>query len=488
MAGRVIVSENSRTLLTVTPQNVAADKFPQYLAAILATLAAMVAGSYMSWTSPALPLLQTNGSTPFVTDEQGSWIGSLFNLGAFAGAIPAGLVIDRLGRKVTLCVLAVPFITSWLLLGFSRSVCQIYLGRILGGLAVGAISVAAPTYIAELAESSIRGALGTLFQLQITLGILFGYVAGLVEDYMWLNLISSALPVIFLLTFVWIPESPSFLLTKNRKEEARRALQWFRGKRYDVQDELTRAIDAIQKQGEQKASLGDLLSSRGTVRALIVSIGLMTFQQFSGVNAVIFYSGKIFQASGSAMSATTSSIVIGIVQVLATYASTLLVDRAGRRILLLLSSTVMGSCLTILGFYFHFQTQGYDVTSLSWLPLASVALFLVLFSLGFGPIPWIMMGELFPNSVKGIASATTASIAWLLAFTVTKVFQNMLDLLGSPITFWVFATMCIIGTVFTAVLVPETKGKDLSEIQMELSGREMKPVVHSIDKESYHSV
>ena len=170
----------------------------------------------MSWTSPALPLLQTNGSVPLITDEEGSWVGSLFNLGAFLGALPAGLVIDRLGRKVTLCALSLPLIGSWLLLAFSGSVCELYVGRVLGGIAVGAISVAAPTYIAELAESSIRGALGTLFQLQITVGILFGYVAGLVEDYRWLNLISCALPVIFLVTFMWMPESPVFLLTKSK--------------------------------------------------------------------------------------------------------------------------------------------------------------------------------------------------------------------------------------------------------------------------------
>lgn len=158
-------------------------------------------------------------------------------------------------------------------------------------------------------------------------------------------------------------------------------------------------------------------------------------------------------------------------QVLATYSSTLLVDKAGRRVLLVLSSTVMAVCLTALGLSFHLQTHGYDVSSISWLPLASVALFIVVFSMGFGPIPWIMIGELFPNNVKGIASAVTAASAWILAFTVTKTFQNLVDLLGSPITFWLFAVMCVAGTIFTFVLVPETKGKDLEDIQLELSGK-----------------
>lgn len=158
-----------------------------------------------------------------------------------------------------------------------------------------------------------------------------------------------------------------------------------------------------------------------------------------------------------------------MLQVLATYSSTLLVDKAGRRVLLLISSSVMAICLTVLGVCFHLQEHGYDVSSISWLPLASVAVFIIVFSMGFGPIPWIMLGELFPSNVKGIASAVTAASSWILAFAVTKAFQNLLDLLGSPITFWLFAVMCIVGTIFTAVLVPETKGKDLEEIQRELS-------------------
>ncbi|XP_069693151.1 facilitated trehalose transporter Tret1-like [Periplaneta americana] len=481
MAGRVIVSENSRTALTLTPNNVQAKKFPQYLAAILATLAAMVGGSFMSWTSSALPLLQEPCSVPHITDEEGSWIGSLLNLGAFVGALPAGLVADRIGRRTTLCVLALPLVTSWLLIAFSGSVAQLFVGRFLGGFAVGAVSVAAPTYIAELAESSIRGALGTLFQLQITIGVLFGYLAGMVGDPRALSLTCCALPVLFLVTFFCMPESPVFLLSKNRKDDAKKALQWFRGKDYDVEDELTKMLDTIQEAERNKASLGDLLSSRGTVRALIVSLGLMTFQQMSGVNAVIFYSGKIFEASGSSMSPTTASIVIGIVQVLATYVSSLLIDRAGRRILLLISSSVMGLCLSILALYFYLQVQEYDVRSISWLPLGSVSIFIIVFSVGFGPIPWIMFGELFPNNVKGVASAITASFNWILAFTVTKVFQNMLDLLGSPVTFCIFSAMCVTGTIFTAILVPETKGKDLKEIQLELSGekstRELESVV-----------
>jgi SP family facilitated glucose transporter-like MFS transporter 8 len=183
---------------------------------VAATLAALVAGSFMSWTSPALPLLQEPGSVPYVTDEEGSWVGSLLNLGAFLGALPAGLVADRLGRKLTLCLLAVPLSASWLMLGFGSSVAELFAGRFIAGVAIGAVSVTVPMYIAEMAESSIRGSLGTLFQLQMTLGILFGYLVGTVGDPRTLSFVSCALPVLFLISFVWMPESPVFLLSRNR--------------------------------------------------------------------------------------------------------------------------------------------------------------------------------------------------------------------------------------------------------------------------------
>lgn len=183
---------------------------------VAATLATLVAGSFMSWTSPALPLLQKPGSVPYVTDEEGSWIGSLLNLGAFLGALPAGLIADRIGRKITLCALAVPLTGSWFMIAFGSSVAELFAGRFIAGTAIGAVSVVAPMYIAEIAESSIRGALGTLFQLQITTGILFSYVAGMVGDQRTLSLISSVLPVLFFVTFIWMPESPTFLLSKNR--------------------------------------------------------------------------------------------------------------------------------------------------------------------------------------------------------------------------------------------------------------------------------
>lgn len=196
----------------------------------------------------------------------------------------------------------------------------------------------------------------------------------------------------------------------------------------------------------------------------------MMFQQVSGINAIIFYTMAIFKSAGSTMDPSLCTIIVGVVQVLMTFGSTLLIEKAGRRILLLQSSIVMGICLTIVGIFYHLKEGGSDVSSIGWLPLVAVVLYIVSFSLGFGPIPWMMMGELFASDVKGIASSIAVMFNWTLVFIVTKTFGLMNEGLGGDVTFWIFAACMVAGTLFVAIFVPETKGKSNAEIQALLNG------------------
>lgn len=219
-----------------------------------------------------------------------------------------------------------------------------------------------------------------------------------------------------------------------------------------------------------KASVGDLVRVRANRVALIICLCLMLFQQVSGINAIIFYTMAIFESAGSTMDPSTCTIIVGVVQVLMTFGSTLLIEKAGRRILLLQSSVVMGICLAIVGIFYHLKIGGSDVSAIGWLPLVSVVLYIVSFSLGFGPIPWMMMGELFAPDVKGIASSIAVMFNWTLVFIITKTFGLMNDGLGGDVTFWIFAACMVLATLFVAIVVPETKGKSTSEIQSILSG------------------
>jgi SP family facilitated glucose transporter-like MFS transporter 8 len=179
----------------------------------------------------------------------------------------------------------------------------------------------------------------------------------------------------------------------------------------------------------------------------------------------------LFQSAGSTLEASTATIIVGVIQAIATFISTLVVDRLGRRILLLISDFVMAICTLLLGVYFYLMNETTDdVTNLGWLPLTSVCLFIVVFSLGYGPIPWMMVGELFAPQIKGFASSLSCVLNWILAFIVTKFYSDMANSFGTHTTFWIFAVISAIGTVFVFFLVPETKGKTLDEIQKELGG------------------
>jgi SP family facilitated glucose transporter-like MFS transporter 8 len=259
-------------------------------------------------------------------------------------------------------------------------------------------------------------------------------------------------------------------MKKCKTEEAKKSLQYYRGSSYNFWKELQDLEKDISKSTQEEASIRDLVSSVGTRKALIISLGLMIFQQLSGINAVIFYSVDIFYAAGSTLDPKVAAIIVGVVQVVVTYAASVMVDRAGRRVLLLLSASIMGLCLAILGLYFCLKNKGDDVSSIGWLPLICVAVFIVMFSLGFGPLPWMMMGELFAPNVKGAASSIAVCTNWTLVFIVTFSFGKLIDGLGEHTTFWIFAVICGIATVFIFYLVPETKGKTLTEIQSILRG------------------
>ncbi|KAH8407938.1 hypothetical protein KR222_004179 [Zaprionus bogoriensis] len=491
------------------------SKTRQYLAALVVCLGAVAAGTALAWTSPVLPQITispnatsseiavaanvtsanatvttlaanatlasnvSNTSAPIpppvdgqlqLTAAQNTWVSSLLAIGAFLGALPTGYIADTIGRRNTALAMDVPFILAWLSISFANSAGWLYFGRFLIGISTGSFCVVAPMYISEIAETSIRGTLGTLFQLLLTMGILFVYIVGSLVSWRVLSMMCLVVPIVLFAGMLLLPETPVYLLKKGRRADAALSLKWLWGRYCDSRS----AIQVIQNdldQASANASFLDLFVDRGARNGLIISMLLMFFQQFSGINAVIFYTETIFMSAGSTISASLSSIIVGVVQVIMTLSASLLIERAGRKILLLFSSTVMTICLAILGAYFDMKDSGKDVSHIGWLPLLCMVLFIITFSVGYGPIPWLMMGELFMPDVRATAVALTVMVNWLCVFVVTKCFGFMISDWGSDWTFWFFAACMAAATVYVALALVETKGKSSSQIQTWLSGR-----------------
>lgn len=458
-----------------------AAKVPQYIASISVTLGAFALGNVLAWTSPTGTILETK-----LGESNWSWIGALMALGAATVVLPIGYLIDKFGRKLTMLGLVLPFTAGWALIAWAEDSIAMYMvGRFLTGMMGGAFSLTAPVYTSEIAEKEIRGTLGSYFQLMVTVGILFVYVLGREVDAFVLSLVCGIVPLVFGVIFFFMPETPLYHLQKREHDKAKASLQWFRGQHYNVDSELQDMQATLDEAARQKLSIKEAFSTRAAKRGLIIAFGLMIFQQLSGVNAVIFYTSKIFIAAGSTLEPAIATIIVGVIQTVATFISTLIVDRLGRRILLLISDSVMALCSLLLGVFFILDKQGEAGSSLGWLPLTSVCIFIVVFSLGYGPIPWMMVGELFPPHIKGFASSLSCLLNWILAFLVTKFFSDLVTEFGEHTTFWIFCVISIIGTLFVFFIVPETKGKSLDEIQRQLGGETSAPSVANTESQKY---
>ncbi|XP_066993707.2 facilitated trehalose transporter Tret1 [Anabrus simplex] len=469
-------------------------RWQQYVAASLATLGALCNGAVLGWTAPVLPYLEHHTFEPGhdnfttdvpVTEDEASWIGALAPFGALLGALPAGHLADAWGRKTMLLILAVLFLVGWLIIAAAQqSVMLLYISRLLSGLACGAVTVIIPLYNEEIAEDDIRGALGTYLDLMLAVGILWSYVIGAFVSYVWFSVISCLLPIFFFLAFVWMPESPVYLLAKGEITKAEKSLLWLRGAASYKQYDLEAEIHEIQKLLSDSSSnvpgvkksittltkefLASLTPGTPTSKACIAVFGLMMFMQLSGIDAILFYTVDIFQEAGSSLSPVLSTVIAGIIQVVATYASSLLVDRFGRKPLLMVSCAVMAASHAMLAVHLTVREYGIDVSDFGWIPVLSVNLFLIAFAIGVGPIPWFMMAELLPLEAKRWGSGVAVCLNWTLSFVVTKWFDTLLDCMGSTFTYTLFSVICFIMVLFVGFLVPETKGKSREEIQQEL--------------------
>lgn len=442
----------------------------------------------LGWSSPVVFKITQNDTNKYdfdVSKTQGDWVSSLINLGAAAVCFPIGLIMDAIGRKKTMLLLVIPFTLGWLLITFATSVGMLMAGRFITGVAGGAFCVTAPAYNSEIAQDSIRGTLGSFFQLMITVGILFAYAVGSYTSVFVFNILCTLIPIIFGLVFFFMPESPNFLVTKGRSDEAKDALIRLRGRNYDVDSELSNLQMKADLAKSQPVSFASAITKKTALKALLICYALMLFQQLSGINAVIFNTSAIFDSAGATIPAAIATIIIGVIQVIATFTSSVVVDRLGRRILLLFSALVMCLCSTALGVFFFLKDTHGDkssiVEAISWLPLLSLSLFIIAFSLGFGPIPWMMAGELCLIDIKAFVGSTAGTLNWLLSFTVTSTFNSLNASIGSGQVFWMFAGIMLVGFVFIFFVVPETKGKSVDEIQLML-GAEPQAVTNGDEK------
>ncbi|XP_029664177.1 facilitated trehalose transporter Tret1-2 homolog [Formica exsecta] len=454
----------------------------QFLISFCAALVGMQAGITLGWTSPILPYLTSEESfLPELSENQISWISSLLALGAIAGAVPAGKIADWIGRKWAIILTVVPFATCWLTLVTTRNIISIYAARFIGGIGAGAACVLVPVYVGEIAQASIRGALGVFFPLLFSSGILFSYVAGAYCSYTIFNIACCAILLPFVLGAPFMPESPMWLMQRGREDQTARVLSILRGTRYDIVGEMAVLQDDVNRIAKASGGIKDLIGTKAGRKAAVTCVGLMCFQQLCGVDAVLFYTVNIFQAANSTIDPFLATIVIGLTEVVMTIFVASVIDKFGRKPLLIISGAMMTVCLAILGYYFRLKDEGSDVSAFGWVPLTSLAFFNIVFSIGYGSVPFTVISEIFPPETKGVASSISIVTHWSLVFAVTKLFPIMETEMGQAATFWTFSCFTAASVAFAYFVLPETKGKTLQEIQKKLERRKVSSIKYPVE-------
>lgn len=439
----------------------------------LATLCLAAAGTQIGWTSPILPKLKSPDSRVPLTSDDASWIASFSLLGSIPSIILSGFIVDRLGRKTSLLIAGIPHIISWILIIVAWNPYVLYLSRFIGGIGLGIGYVICPMYIGEIADKEIRGSLGSFIKLMVTFGELYAHAIGPFVSYECLAYSCAIIPIIFLLTYGWMPESPYYLLMKNREDKAMNSLK--RLKRYATEDQLEEDMEQMQKTMIKDLSdrgyIWDLFNTKGNRRAMLISFGLQLILQFSGLAAIESYTQEILEEGDSTnLSAAIAVIILSVLQLVAGVGAAALVDKLGRRPLLLISTFLGGLSLTVAGIFYLLKLYMLvDITGFGWVLYASIIFYELIIALGLNPLAYMMLGELFPTNVKGAAVSAVNLWASLLAFFVSKMYQVISDFYGVYTSFGWFAISCFFGIIFILFMVPETKGKTLLEIQEELN-------------------
>ena len=408
-------------------------------------------------------------------------------LGCAVGAYFAGRLADQFGRRSIMRVAAAFFIVSAWGSGVATGSLEFVIYRVLGGLAVGAASVLAPAYISEIAPARYRGALSTIQQVAIITGLFVAFISNFIiarlagastaefwlgfEAWRWMFWIEILPAVVFLLALFLIPESPRFLVLKRREDEARTVFEKLGG-RESAQtkvDEISRSLAADQ----HTPTLGDLIDpdTRRLRRLVWVGLGLATFQQLVGINVVFYYGSVLWQSVGFAESdALLINVISGGLSIVAVTATLLLVDRVGRKPLLLIGSVGMSVSLAILVLAFLNATVDENGTLAMtgvYGPIALVAanVYVMFFNASWGPVMWVMLGEMFPNQIRGAGLAVCGLAQWGSNFLITVSFPVLLTSIGLAGAYGVYTAGAVLSVFFVIKMVHETRGLELEQMQ-----------------------
>ncbi|WP_058304236.1 sugar porter family MFS transporter [Gorillibacterium timonense] len=448
------------------------DSGPRMKFVFLVTAVAALGGFLAGFDTAAM-----SGANAFLrerfalSDFMLGWTVSCLIIGCAIGAAFAGALGDRLGRKKVLIGASLLFIAGIAVSALSPSLPLLIVFRMIEGLGLGLTSALCPLYNAEIAPAKYRGRLVAMNQLALVTGIFLGSllaygITGLGDELWnqatgWRILLGiGVVPgVLFLLLLFLVPESPRWLIKQGKPEKALPILLKIHGEELARKEVLDIKQSFKQEEGLGHATLKELFASKHRI-ILVVGVMMAVLQQVTGINAIMYYAPTIFRQAGAGTSGSlTQAIFVGLVNLLFTILSLWLVDKAGRKLLILIGSAFMTVSLTVIGYAF------YSGNTSGPLVLAAILVYVAAFAVSLGAVVWVILAEIFPNRIRGLATAVCTMALWAMDFVVSQSFPSLISTAGPAVTFWMFAATSLFTFLFTLGVVPETKGKSLEEIE-----------------------
>ena len=431
-----------------------------YVAAAISALGGMLFGYDIGVISGAILFINKQFSLSPGMEEI---VVSSVLLGSLAGAAAGGMLADRLGRRRLSIATAIVFCLGAAGAALAPDTAWLIIARVVAGVAIGVASFVSPLYISEIAPVDIRGKLVSINQVALTSGIVISYLVDYAfapsQDWRWMFALAVIPAAAFGIGLLFIPDSPRWLAGRGRLDQAREVLKKIR-QQEQVESELKEIRSSVsQQKGNWSELLGKLLRP-----AMLVGVGLAIAQQITGINTVIYYAPTIFKFAGlsSASAAILASVGVGVINVVLTVVAMQLIDRVGRRPLLLISLAGMAASLFVLAGAFMLP-QFKSV--LGWIAVGSLMTYVGFFAVGLGPVFWLVLSEIYPLRIRGRAMSVGTAANWSANLIVALTFLTLTKVIGKPGTFGLYAAVTIGAWFFAYFLVPETKGKTLEQIE-----------------------
>ncbi|XP_034667864.1 facilitated trehalose transporter Tret1 [Drosophila subobscura] len=441
----------------------------QFLVTLLVNIATFSHGLGVGWMSPVMRDLQT-AESPLdfaVLVHEISWIGSLVGIGSVMGNILAGTLQDRIGRKMVMFGIAIPYTIFWCLIYFVQSVEYLYVGRLMAGMTGGACYVVLPTFISEIADTHVRGRLGSMILLSVNTGVLTGYIVSTSVSYFTAPPFIIALPICYFISNFLFPETPHHLIRQGKLAAAEKSFRFYKNiKRGDSKaasefEELKFALNKAQVQSDLSFNYRDFIT-KPALKAYATAFTLLICNQFSGSFCVTSYLSDIFAASHTTLDVGMCTIIIGVLQIVGNYVTTLLCDKYGRRILMLISTSGAAVCLATFGCFTYFAGR-HDLSVVGWLPLVILSCYVFLCNIGMVGCLFVVLVELFPAKIRSAAVSTFVVILSSTVFLTLKIFPICMAVWGISVTMWCCSVITFSGFLYFSFYLEETRGKSLLE-------------------------